>query len=98
MAEQALQLERTLANVGISLEQLDQLGGDALDEFLLVELTLLAREAVWQLRALARQTRRRWHSVAEHDYPPELKQWLSQVDTLAAREGLMLATQESSGG
>lgn len=91
---QAAQLQRTLANVGATQEQLEQLGDDALDEHLLGELTLFAREAAWQLRALASQTRRRWLQVAETDYPEPLKNWLNRVDDLVADEQLWAPDHE----
>jgi len=84
VAEQSAQLRRTLAAVGVAPQQLAQLGGDALDAFLQLELTLLAQEATWQLRSLARQTRRRRHSEPDARYPDDLQAWLDRVDTLVA--------------
>ena len=82
VADQARQMRRTLANVGVASQQLAQLGGDQLDEFLQLELTLLAQEAAWQLRTLARQTKRRWRLAPEAQYPDGLQQWLAQADAL----------------
>lgn len=82
LAEQSAQLRRTLAGVGVAPQQLAQLGDDTLDDFLQLELTLLAQEAAWQLRSLARQTRRRWHIEADAHYPDQLQAWLDRVDTL----------------
>jgi len=85
---QAAQLQRTLANVGATSAQLDQLGSDALDEQLLGDLTLVAREGAWQLRSLARQARRRWRQVSEIDFPDPLTKWLLQVDVIVADDHL----------
>jgi hypothetical protein len=82
VAEQATQLRRTLANVGVAPQQLAQLGGDTLDDFLQLELTLLAQEAAWQLRTLARQTRRRWHLEPDVMYPGVLQTWVDRADAL----------------
>jgi hypothetical protein len=82
LAEQSAQLRRTLAGVGVAPQQLAQLGDDTLDDFLQLELTLVAQEAAWQLRSLARQTRRRWHIEADAHYPDQLQAWLDRVDTL----------------
>ncbi len=82
VAEQAAQLRRTLASVGVAPQQLAQLGDDALDDFLQSELALLAHEAAWQLRALARQTRRRWQREPDGQYPDTLHTWLERVDAL----------------
>ena len=84
LTAQSAQLRRTLATVGVAPQQLAQLGGEALDGFLQLELTLLAQEAAWQLRSLARQTRRRWRLEAETRYPDNLQAWLDRADTLVA--------------
>lgn len=84
VAAQSAQLRRTLATVGVAPQQLAQLGGEALDEFLQLELTLLVQEAAWQLRSLARQTRRRWRLEAEARYPETLQAWLDRADALVA--------------
>ncbi|MEY4883929.1 MAG: hypothetical protein RIS34_1783 [Pseudomonadota bacterium] len=84
LASHVAQIHRALANVGASPDQLAQLGSDALDSGLLQEMTLLAREAVWQLRTLERQTRRRWRSEPGENYPAPLQTWLNSVDTVVA--------------
>lgn len=85
VAEQAAQLRRTLASVGVAPQQLAQLGNDALvDDFVRSELALLAHEAAWQLRTLARQTRRRWQLEPDGQYPDTLHTWLERVDALVA--------------
>lgn len=82
---QASQLRRTLATVGVADLQLKQLGGDTLDEALRLELSLLAQEALWQLRALTLQTRRRWRLADEPGYPAPLQAWLDRADVLVAK-------------
>ncbi|WP_296445168.1 hypothetical protein [Rhodoferax sp. UBA5149] len=83
-AVQAAQLRRTLAAVGAAPQQLAQLGGDALDNFLQLELTLVAQEAAWQLRSLARQTTRRWNREPDGQHPDALQAWLDRVEALLA--------------
>lgn len=79
---QASQLRRTLATVGVADLQLAQLGGETLDDALRLELSLLAQEALWQLRTLTRQTKRRWRLGDEPGYPAPLQAWLDRADTL----------------
>ena len=79
---QASQLQRTLATVGVADLQLAQLGGETLDDALRLELSLLAQEALWQLRTLTRQTKRRWRLGDEPGYPAPLQAWLDRADTL----------------
>ncbi len=88
LAAQAGQLQRTLATVGITREQLMQLGEACQDEALKVELSLLAQEAAWQLRTLARQTHRRWRAGPRGLYPEELKSWLDRVDAMVVEGAL----------
>ena len=82
VAVQAHQLRRTLATVGVTDVQLAQLGSDSLDASLRLELSLLGQEAAWQLRALTRQTRRRWRMGTDIDYPAPLQAWLDRADAL----------------
>lgn len=83
LATQTAQLHRTMATVGISREQLSQIGDAATDDTVRVELSMLATEAAWQLRAMARQARRRWRAGVDGEgYPEELQAWLSRVDAL----------------
>jgi hypothetical protein len=82
---QSSQLRRTLATVGVADLQLTQLGGETLDEALRLELSLLAQEALWQLRALTRQTKRRWRLGDEPAYPEPLQTWLDRADALVAK-------------
>ena len=78
------QIHRVLASVGGTTEQLALLGSDAMGEHLQLEMSLLAREAAWQLRTLARQTRRRFKMGQRENFPSVLQDWLNAVDTLVA--------------
>ncbi|WP_342616780.1 HD domain-containing phosphohydrolase [Rhodoferax sp. GW822-FHT02A01] len=82
LAAQTAQLQRALATVGVAREQLVQIGDGIQDDIVKVELSLLAIEAAWQLRSMARQTRRRWHADHGEAYPDELQSWLDRVDDL----------------
>lgn len=82
IARHAGQLRRSLAGVGAVPDQLDQLGPEVFDDTLLTELTLLTREALWQLRTLAQQARRRWQARPDERLPGPLLQWLDEVDTV----------------
>ena len=81
---QVAQLQRTLARVGVTPEQLSQLGTDALGIPLQTELTLLAREAAWQLGTLAQETRRHMGSHPGSECPPQLKEWIERIARIAA--------------
>lgn len=85
LAGQASQLSRTLARVGAAPAQLAQLGQDRLDPHLQTELGLLASEAGWQLRALARQVQRHWRSELDPAIETTLQDWLAQVDAAVSR-------------
>lgn len=85
LAGQASQLSRTLARVGAAPAQLAQLGQDTLDPHLQTELSLLASEAGWQLRALARQVQRHWRSELDPAIETTLQDWLAQVDAVVLR-------------
>lgn len=82
VTQHAAQLRRTLAAVGAAPQQLAQLDGDPGDPGLQLELTLLAREAAWQLRALARETRQCWDLQPDTPCPEVLQTWLDRVDAL----------------
>ncbi|MGQ0709250.1 MAG: HD-GYP domain-containing protein [Rhodoferax sp.] len=84
VAAQAQQLGRVFATVGATELQLAQLSTQALDDGVRLELSLLAQEALWQLRALARQTRRRWRMGDGTPYPEPLQKWLDQAEALVA--------------
>lgn len=84
MASQIAQIKRMLANVGAAPDQLAQLGNEALDEDLLQEISLLAREASWQLRTLARQIRHRWQAKPGESHPASLQLWLDAADALVS--------------
>lgn len=85
LAAQASQLSRTLARVGAAPEQLQQLGQDTLDPHLQTELSLLASEAAWQLRALARQVQRHWRGDLDPDMERPLQDWLTRVEASVSR-------------
>lgn len=88
---QVAQLRRTLATVGVAPQQLAQLGSDALDSFLQLELSLLAQEATWQLGALARNARQRWRLPTGVQYPTDLQAWFSQAEALVANLNINIA-------
>lgn len=76
---------RTLVGAGISPGQLVSLGNVSNDSMLTRELTLLAREAAWQLRSLARQARRSWRGGTDGIYPEALLLWLEKAEALSQR-------------
>jgi HD-GYP domain-containing protein (c-di-GMP phosphodiesterase class II) len=78
-------MQRALAGVGAVPDQLAQLGDALHDETVQTELTMLAREAGWQLRTLGREARRRWRNQAQEAYPEPLQQWLNRIDALVSR-------------
>lgn len=82
VTQQMGQLRRSLAEAGLAPAQLDQLGDAALDPLLARELSLLAKEATWQLRTLARQARRRWRAGEQGEYPVMLQTWMDRCDAL----------------
>ncbi len=84
VADHGLKLRRALAGVGAVPDQLAQLGDALQDESVQTELTLLAREASWQLRTLGREARRRWRNGADENYPVPMQQWLDRIDALVA--------------
>jgi hypothetical protein len=95
IADQVLGLQHNLARVGAAPEHLDQLGDTQPDRILHTELTLLVEEATWQLRAIERQTRQRWHGEEGHELPAHLAQWLQRVNATVAN--CNLAVLPSSG-
>ncbi len=84
VVDHGAKLRRALAGVGAVPDQLALLGDALQDEAVRTELTLLAREASWQIRTLGREARRRWRNLAEADYPAPLQQWLDRIDALVA--------------
>jgi hypothetical protein len=84
VADHGGKLRRALAGVGAVPDQLAQLGDAAHDETVRTELTLLAREACWQMRTLGREARRRWRNAADETYPAPMQQWLDRIDALVA--------------
>ena len=94
---QASQLLRTLATVGVADLQLAQLGCETLDDALRLELSLLTQEALWQLRALKRQTKRRWRLGDEPAYPAPLQAWLALQVNGADSSGVHRGGRHPSG-
>lgn len=74
-----------LARSGAAPGQLAILGAEAADSAVAGELALIARESAWQLRAVARQARRRWRLAPGETYPAPLQAWLDEVDALCVR-------------
>lgn len=77
--ERVAEIRRALAGAGASPEQLQWLGGDALEPRLLAELSLIAREAAWQVRTVSRELRWRWRLEPGQAYPEALERWLAEV-------------------
>jgi HD-GYP domain-containing protein (c-di-GMP phosphodiesterase class II) len=75
---------KALTASGATAAQLAMLG-DADDDDTAGELALIAREAAWQLRAVARQARRRWQRAADEAFPPPLQGWFDAGDAVCAR-------------
>jgi HD-GYP domain-containing protein (c-di-GMP phosphodiesterase class II) len=84
---QVVKIQRALAQVGAATDQLAYLGHEALDNSLLNEMTLITREAGWQLRTVARQTRSRWPTTPAAPHPAALQLWLDDVDAVIAQVG-----------
>ena len=82
--QQCAQLQRVLASTGVGVAAIGMLENDRLDDAAQTELTLIAREAAWQLRVLARQSRRRIRD-SEGPLPEWLLGWLGEADALCAR-------------
>ena len=80
-ATQASKLTRSLVCAGAAPEQLALLDISEPDHRLDQELSLLAGEVTWQLRALARQTIRQWNIGPGEVYPDDLQNWLDQVSS-----------------
>jgi HD-GYP domain-containing protein (c-di-GMP phosphodiesterase class II) len=79
------QAQRVLSETGAAPVQLAQLDGLSQPAELRVELGLIAQEAAWQLRSVARQTRRRWRLGPGETYPAGVQEWLDDADALCAR-------------
>lgn len=83
VTQQVDQFRHTLVEAGLVPAQLEQLGDVAQDPMIARELSLLAQEAAWQLRALSRQLRRRWRLGADSTYPPVLEAWMQHCERLS---------------
>jgi len=86
---------KALTASGATVAQLAMLGDAAADDEGAGELALIAREAAWQLRAVARQARRRWQRAADEAFPPLLQGWHDEVDAVCAR---WLSRSEAAAG
>lgn len=82
--DQCGQVLRILSATGASKAQLVQLGAGDLDAELIAELSLVIHEALWQLRTVGRQARRRWRLRAGESFPPWMQRWLDEIDALCA--------------
>jgi hypothetical protein len=85
VAVQLQKIQRALAQVGAAPKQLAYLGSETFDPHLLNEMTLITREAAWQLRTAARQMRVRWRIAPGEPYPATLRAWLDGVDAVIAK-------------
>lgn len=83
VSQQVDQFRHTLVEAGLVPAQLVQLGDVAQDPMIARELSLLAQEAAWQLRALSRQVRRRWRLGSDSAYPPALDEWMLRCERLS---------------
>jgi len=79
------QLLRVIAGAGASPPQLAMLGPDAADPEFTAELALIGHEAVWQLRSITREARRRWRLAGGEVPPPWLQRWIDGTDAFCAR-------------
>jgi hypothetical protein len=50
-------------------------------------MTLITREAGWQLRTVVRQTRNRWPAIPGETYPAALQAWLDCADAVITQIG-----------
>lgn len=82
VSEQCTQVLSMLAAAGMSAAQLTQVGPEDRDAALDSELSLVAQEARWQLRALSRQARRLWRLEGTEAFPPWLRDWLAEAERL----------------
>ena len=85
LEEQAAPLGHAMARVGVLPALLTSIGDSTLDVPDQAGLSLVTREAAWQLRSLARLARRRWQLGPNETLPDELRQWLDDVDAVFAR-------------
>lgn len=87
IGQQCEQIQRLLADVGASGEQLALLAEEDQDGALLDELSLIVQEMTWQLRMLARNAVQRWAATPDETLPGELLAWQQQAqDCIATLE------------
>jgi hypothetical protein len=82
LGDRRTRILRTFVESGVSPEQLRILGRDALTERLADELSLIAQELAWQLRALEREVRRRWALAINEQWPDGIAQWVNQAEAI----------------
>lgn len=82
MTVQLAQLQRNLAEAGLTQAQLADIGHVAGDELLSRELSQLALEANWQLHAIAQWARRIWPAAKAGQPPPLWRSWIEETTQL----------------
>ncbi|MCI1190295.1 hypothetical protein MOJ79_00380 [Calidifontimicrobium sp. SYSU G02091] len=78
--ERCRTLMRMLAGAGAAPEQWPMLVAGGVDRELAFELSLLAEEAAWQLRAIGRLARRRWRLAPGETFPDAMQAWLDDAE------------------
>jgi len=84
VAELCDKQRKVIAACGADAEQLALLGNELDDQGVRGELALVAREAAWQLRNVARQARRGWRREPAEAFPAAVQSWLDEVDAHCA--------------
>jgi hypothetical protein len=83
-------LEHSLADVGVDLQYWAMVAvPEDRDADTLLEMRVVAREGLWQLRAIGREARKRWsrHMAADFAMPASLANWLHRLDVAATAPG-----------
>lgn len=76
---------RSLSSLGVDRARAAPADSPAAQLLRRQELTLLAREAAWQLRSLARQASRGWNAGPDGLAPAPLRRWLEDAEVLSQR-------------
>ena len=87
IGDRSADIHRSLVEAGAAPEQLASLDEATVSGLLAMELSLICHELAWQLRAMQRQTLRRWAFGADEAPPEALQRWVDAID--AACEGLI---------
>lgn len=77
-------LDHRLADVGLDLQHWQMIDEQSENDPLARhEVRTIAAESIWQLRSIAREAQRRWHSEmgADNPMPPALANWLRHIDS-----------------